>query len=302
LDIKPKVRGALLICFLREANLNRIIGALSAGQIEQVYVWIDGARNEVEAIQQENLKKTILAWHNNFSVFKINHQPRNLGLNKSIQSGIDWFFENVEHGIILEDDIVFEDDFLYFINTQKEFFDSKSDLLLISGHNPNPQAGTCGYVPSNYPLIWGWYTNIEKWKLIKDLISGSNIELSVQLPVHVSQFWKSGIRKVDSGKLNSWALPFAYRMRASGYYAISPHVNLISNLGLDKYATHTVNSSKILGSRIEEYKVCRNQVWVESDAKSQNRYLEKYVYQIRLRHSFLPVKDFTLKMIEKLKK
>ena len=294
-----RVSGALVVCFLRDDFLEDIFEKLRAAGITDVYVWMDGPRSEQEAQIQKKIETKISFWENKFDTFSFQRNSHNLGLSESMLQAIDWYFINNESGIILEDDILFGEQFVSFINLQMPLFDSKDDVLLISGHNPAPNPQSSGYVLSNYPLIWGWYTSRVKWAIIRNLIANPKHMNRSKLRPNINSFWESGLKKVKSGRLNSWALPFAYQMRNNNLLAINPHVNLIKNVGFDEFATHTRESSLLVDTPIQKYIHNLEQVWETESPDKLNRYLEKYVYGIGIKHYFLPIRDLIISIFSR---
>ncbi len=297
-----RVNGALVVCFLRGNFLEDIFQRLVAAGITDVCVWMDGPRSDEEAQIQKEIVDKISSWENKFDSFSFQRNSNNLGLSESMLQAIDWYFSSHELGIILEDDILFGEEFVSFINLQMQLFNSKDDVLLISGHNPNPDPLSSGYVLSNYPLIWGWCTSRTKWTIIRDLIVNPKNKNKLKLRPNVNSFWKSGLIKVKSGSLSSWALPFAYQMRCNDMLAINPHVNLIKNVGFDDFATHTDESSILTDTPIQQYFHNPEQIWETETPDKLNRYLEKYVYGIGFKHYFLPIRDLIISIITRQQK
>ena len=285
-----RVNGALVVCFLRSDSLDEIFKKLLAAGITDICVWIDGPRSTEESKIQTQILKKITAWGKEFKQFSIQQNTINFGLNISMVKAIDWYFSNHDDGLILEDDILISEQFVNFINMQIQIFNSREEVLLLGGHNPNPHPQRSGYILSNYPLIWGWYTNEKKWRIIRNLIVSPAEKPTAKLRANVNNFWESGIKNVESGKLRSWALPFAFRMRSQGFLAMNPHVNLIKNVGVDNFATHTKEPSNLMDTPIQEYVHNPEQRWENETPDELNNYLERYVYKIRFRHYFIPIR------------
>ncbi len=64
-----------------------------------------------------------------------NFKCENMGCDKAIPSGIDWFFEHVDTGIILEDDCMANVSFFYFCQDLLERYKDDARIMHISGNN-----------------------------------------------------------------------------------------------------------------------------------------------------------------------
>jgi hypothetical protein len=59
---------------------------------------------------------------------------RNMGCSPAMKSAIDWFFSNVEEGIILEEDCVVSDCFFDFCGELLDKYRNNQEVMLITGH------------------------------------------------------------------------------------------------------------------------------------------------------------------------
>ena len=163
----------------------------------------------------------------------------NLGCKISVKSAIDWFFENVEYGIILEDDCFPSFSFFPFCKDLLTKYYHDERISHISGSNF--QHGICrgltSFYFSKYTHIWGWATWRRAWKdydiSMKDfenspLFNGKNISLPIDL-----------MRDVYLGKINTWDIQWFYTNIMFSRLTIIPNVNLVRNLGFNNEATHT---------------------------------------------------------------
>ena len=62
-------------------------------------------------------------------------RKNNLGCKKAIVGAINWFFDNEEQGIILEDDIVPKNEFFEFCDIMLEKYKDESIIKAVSGFN-----------------------------------------------------------------------------------------------------------------------------------------------------------------------
>jgi hypothetical protein len=182
-------------------------------------------------------------------------REKNLGCKIAPSSAIDWFFQNVEYGIILEDDCVPSQSFFYFCQELLEKYKNDTRIMMVSGDNfqGNIKRGDSSYYFSKYSNTWGWATWKRAWsyydvkmesfpkfkseKKIKDIFDNYFIQ----------QYWLDKFEETYCGKAsNWWDYQWSYTIMSQNGLCIVPNVNLISNIGLGSEASHTKKSRKKL--------------------------------------------------------
>jgi hypothetical protein len=181
----------------------------------------------------------------------------NQGCRLGVSRAITWFFEQVEEGIILEDDCVPHPDFFPYCATLLERYRHDTRVWCISGNNfQNGQwRGDGSYYFSRYNHCWGWASwrrcwqhydaDLSQWPTLLD--SGL-LETIFEDPLERS-YW-SGIwqRLADEGEPDTWDYQWAFTLYARGGLSATPSVNLISNIGFGPDATHTFGTKSSLAN------------------------------------------------------
>ena len=105
----------LLIAFNRPAHTSRVLDSLRSIQPTQVFVAADGPRqgNENDVISCADVKRIIVEQIDWPCQVRTRFNSVNMGCRKGVEQAIDWFFDEVEEGIILEDDVVPTRDFFF---------------------------------------------------------------------------------------------------------------------------------------------------------------------------------------------
>lgn len=98
----------LLIAFRRPELTAQVVRAIGAQRPGRLYVAMDGARPQVEGEadlvrRTRQVVETGVDWP---CRLEWQLQPRNLGCRRGVVAALDWFFEQVSEGIVLEDDIL----------------------------------------------------------------------------------------------------------------------------------------------------------------------------------------------------
>ena len=195
---------------------------------------------------------------------KTQFRDTNLGCGLGPCTAINWFFEHVEEGVILEDDCVPDPSFFNYCELLLERYRNNETIMSISGDNfqNGIKRGDGSYYFSNIFHGWGWATWKRAWNL--------NDFYMKKWP----EFKKQGLLEVcnnDIQKFNYWSLildstytktinadPWDYQFLFSIWYnkgmSIHPNMNLVSNIGFGNGATHTTDTSNKLGDmKVERY-------------------------------------------------
>ena len=177
----------------------------------------------------------------------------NLGCGLAVSGAITWFFEHVEMGIIVEDDIVPNESFYHFHETLLNLYKDNEKIFHIGSVNWVPdtidQSYPYTYLFSVYPGIWGWSTWSNRWKAYKYQVSDYNkIRFNLGL-LGVSHSYKEyvshlrTIKRLKNKKVDTWDYQWRICISTNKGISINPTVCLITNIGFNERATHTVGKS-----------------------------------------------------------
>jgi hypothetical protein len=194
-------------------------------------------------------------------------------------------------GIVLEDDLRFGIDFCEFAKQALIQYENDPEVWMVSGtqHFPN-YFGREQVSWSNYPMIWGWASWSDKWKIMREgLVAQKKIGIKNLLDKKFL-FWSIGANRALSGKVDTWDTPLAFEFQKSKKLCVLPPINLITNIGNDNVATHTFGKDNLLNLKIE--KPPSHLKFTDEpnyrDLHQYNLLLEKNIFKIKFRHIFLP--------------
>ena len=178
-----------------------------------------------------------------------NYSSVNLGCKNRVASGIDWVFEKVSEAIILEDDCLPDPTFFRFCQEMLERYRHDQRIGMISGDNFqfDRRRNNDSYYFSKYVHVWGWASwrdrwagsydvTMARWPRIRDEgrladIVGNRSEAA---------YWHNIFESVHRGDIDTWDYQWLFANWLEGRMSILPAVNMISNVGFDKNATHTI--------------------------------------------------------------
>lgn len=242
----------LFLIFNRPDCTNLVFEQIRRVKPSQLYIAADGARSNIEG-EDDNCQKTReisnkVDWD---CELKLLFRTKNLGCKYAVSSAIDWFFENEEQGIILEDDCLPTQDFFIFCDQMLSYYKYDSRIYHIGGSNLQMGniRGNTSYYFSNLTHVWGWASWRRAWQ-------DYNVELSnykeldtekmfnsIFHDAYLSKNWNLIFLELLENKIDTWDFQWAITNMFNNGLSIIPNNNLISNIGFGQDATHTHNEN-----------------------------------------------------------
>jgi hypothetical protein len=238
----------LFIVFNRPDTTARVFSRIRDARPAKLFIAADGPRDtregEAQLCAEVRQIATAVDWP---CEVKTLFREKNLGCKYAVSSAITWFFEHVEEGIILEDDCEPAPDFFRFCDTLLAHYRHDTRIRHIGGSNlqHGRRRGDASYYFSRLSHVWGWATWRRAWKdydVELSAFSDEQIDAFVQNrfePV-TAHCWLEMIHGARKGTLNTWDVQWVFTNWIHDALNIIPNVNLISNIGFDARATHTI--------------------------------------------------------------
>ncbi|MEW5803375.1 MAG: glycosyltransferase family 2 protein [bacterium] len=242
----PLTTPVLFLTFNRPETTGKVFEAIRKARPLRLFVAADGPRphrpGEGERCQKTREIVTAVDW--NCEVRTL-FRKENLGCKASVSSAIDWFFEHVKEGIILEDDCWPCQEFFWFCQMLLERYRDDKRVMMISGTNYlfDQVSIDESYFFSKYYAIWGWATWKRSWELYDRKVSHwlthkRKKSLTWLYPSReIVKFYTGMFDAVYNDKINTWDIQWCYSCIFNNGLAIVPAANLISNIGIE--GTHT---------------------------------------------------------------
>jgi len=281
----------LLITFNRPNHTRQVFEAIKKQKPTKLFVFQDGARegNErdienckaVRAIFEEPLE-----WDCDLKTF---YSEFNLGCGRGPSTGITWFFENVEQGIIFEDDCLPHPDFFEYCEILLKKYRDNSDISFISG--TNFQDGIKRGIGSYYFSLghhgtWGWATWKRTWQLFDYYLSNmTSNEVDKILRKNFKNYKQfEYFREIYKGVLDNrynescWDYQFYMTCWKNNMISVIPNVNLITNIGFDNLGTHTTGDHLFANNHVYNILPIKFVDKIERD-ENADLYLHKHYVQ-----------------------
>ena len=240
-------RPVLFLIFNRPDVTNQVFETIRLYKPNKLYIAADGPRknnsSDIElCVETRNIVNNI-DWD---CEVKTLFRNENIGCKLNVSSGIDWFFENEEDGIILEDDVVPNIDFFTFCEYCLNKYAEDTRMMMITGTNflSDPDFDST-YFYSQHFSIWGWATWKRAWKYYDISMQKWNdpkVKLDIKYMFNGNYIWKHFKYTFDSLStyyIDTWDIQWVFSCIINNGYCITPKVNLISNIGVK--GTHSNN-------------------------------------------------------------
>jgi|GEM_PF-614944 len=240
----------LFLIFNRPEQTKKVFSRIREIAPAFLYVVADGPR-EGNSLDQYNCKlaREIITGGVDWPCeVKTIFRDKNLGCGLSPSDGITWFFQQVEEGIILEDDCLPSVSFFNYCKTLLNFYRDNHQVMHISGsnfQNGNPRTENSYYF-SVYTHSWGWATWQNRWAAFRFDMSDYTDQLiaSISKSYGFEQdeiiFWQNSFRElVENNRTDIWDFRWMYAVWKNKGVSVLPEINLVKNIGFDQQATHT---------------------------------------------------------------
>jgi len=189
-----------------------------------------------------------------------NYSDINLGCRSRVSTGINWVFEKEEEAIILEDDCVPHPAFFRFCEELLARYRHDDRIAHIGGTNYQfgRRRTPHSYYFSRYNHIWGWASWRRAWKdydvdmKIWPEVRDGNWLQDVLTEKRLVRYWQKNFDKVFAREIDTWDFQWTLACWVNSRLSILPAVNMISNIGCNADATHTLDSnSRVANMQVE---------------------------------------------------
>ena len=258
-----KVKSSILfLVFNRPEESLHVFNAIKKVQPARLYIAADGPRKDIKddfKLCKETLKfLQYIDWDCKVQTLI---REENLGCKLAVSTAITWFFKNEEEGIILEDDCLPSRDFFRFSDEMLNFYRDDEMIAHIGGGNfqQGVKRGDSSYYFSGFTYVWGWASWRRVWERYDVNLKNLDKAMSNNFLNFITKsfFYKYSLeytfKNVQSGGINTWDYQYLFLNIMNKQLSIVPNYNMISNIGFNKNATHTVSDSSFANLPYDEF-------------------------------------------------
>ncbi len=230
----------------RPAHANRALEALSKCHgIEacEFYFFSDGPRSDTVLQEVVETRSVLYDWAKIFAA-QVIEQPNNLGLAKSIFSGVSDLCARYGRVIVVEDDLIVRPDFLHYMLQSLEHYKDDAKVMQIGGFTISPPTELTTdtfFLPVT--TTWGWATWQRAWENFswepKDLAAARQDQEWCNLfDLHGAGSFTSMLEDRLAARNDSWGILWWYAVSRKNGLVLYPNQSLVWNGGFDGSGIH----------------------------------------------------------------
>ena len=280
----------LFLIFNRPDTTKKVFESIRLQKPSKLYIAADGPRegkdDEDNLCNQTRQIALNIDWP---CEVKTLFREKNLGCKIAVSSAIDWFFENEEQGIILEDDCLPNNSFFTFCEVLLNKYKNDLRVMHISGCVLNYNF-TKEYLFSYYftkiPSIWGWATWRRAWKLYDvnmqsyDNFRKQNLLDDTIGDKRVKNFHTKIFKHVFDENKDTWDYQWNYTILSNYGLSILPIKSMVTNIGFDVNALNSINTKSDLAQiKTFELKEIIHPDFVVHNSTMEYEYLRETTYK-----------------------
>ena len=249
----PLNTAVLFLVFNRIDTTKKVFEAIRQAKPPRLYIAADGARESKDEEEKVNAVRDYVSSNIDWDCeIKTLFNEKNLGCKMAVSGAIDWFFDNEEMGIILEDDCLPSQSFFWFCEEMLAKYKDDMRVWHVAGNNFHfgwkRDEDYSYYFGGIYGSIWGWaswrtrwnhydvemknYDEVKSKKYLENCYDGSKAVKS-----RISNF------ECIKNDFDTWDFQWVYTRWSNNGLTIVPIVNLVKNLGFGEDATHTTSQN-----------------------------------------------------------
>jgi hypothetical protein len=246
--IDPRDTPVLMIVFNRPDHTSKVFERIREAQPRRLFVAADGARkgnaSDAESTAETRRIATTVDWPCEVRTL---FRDENLGCKTAIKTCLDWYFEQVEEGIVLEDDCVPEPTFFRYAAELLDKYRHDDRIATIAGTNYllESQKFDSSYYFTKYLFVWGWASWRRVWRQYDFKMASwpkfrDEGRLHRVFPnVRSLRYWTWIFDRTHDETLNAYDYQFFYSQMVNNRMSIAPARNLVSNIGWGSGSTNT---------------------------------------------------------------
>lgn len=248
----------LIITFNRPDHVRSLMAEIRKQKPTELYISQDGPREGNDSDSEKILKvRSIISdmvdWPCNLHTL---YQDKNLGCGPGPTAAISWFFDNVDKGIIIEDDAIPHPDFFHYAEEMLNRYEDDPSVMAIGSMNVDRHKWGDGsyYFSRMNRNLCAWATWKRAWNLTDLKMNDVSLcQLNKALKYYgcgiiEREYWKDRLREIhkDGAGNASWDMQFFMSIWLRHGKGIIPNVNLSSNIGTVGEATHAMQKGNVI--------------------------------------------------------
>lgn len=210
-----------------------------------LFVFCDGARNADEADAVRESRRVVRDFpHPDKTVVEA---PQNMGLARSVVSGVSRLCHEFGRVIVMEDDLVVSPVFLDYMNTSLKKYANEEQVYQVTGHMwpiDVPCDQDAFFMPITNSLGWGtWQRAWQRFDNDATLWPAISANRAMRDRFNIGgRFpFSKMMEKQLQRQIDSWAIKWYLTVFAQDGIVLYPKKSLLVNIGFDAQGTHSLS-------------------------------------------------------------
>jgi hypothetical protein len=235
----------VLFAYSRPDHLRKILACLHENRIPILYAFADGPKMPDLVDRVDEVRNILRAI--DWCEVHLVERTENLGLGKSILTGVTEVLQKHEAIIVFEDDLVCVPGTYQYMCAALEYFKDTPNVMSVTGWThplvtPKDISDKPYFDGRTESLSWGTWARA--WKgMEQDAMSLVNSCIEKKIDVY-----RYGADLLETAKIekviNVWAVRFCYLHILHGGLCMRPPYSMVDHAGFDEYGTNATGSSK----------------------------------------------------------
>jgi len=223
-------------------TLNYLQKNTLAGE-SRLYIFSDAAKTDADKPKVDQVRQLVKAV-DGFKSVKVIERTENLGLSRSIISGVTQLVNEYGKVIVFEDDLLSSPYTLQYFDEALTRYENEEKVMHIGAYMYNLADNS---LPQTFffraATSWGWATWARAWKHFEPDVNQLTSQFDIQKINRFSiegtmNFWKQ-LQQFKAGKNDSWAIRWYASIFLKGGLTLNPSASLIHNIGNDGSGVHS---------------------------------------------------------------
>lgn len=237
----------VLFAYNRPEHTAAALGSLAANDLasrSEITIYCDGPRTPDDESNVRRVREVVRRARG-FAAVRVVERPENLGLARSVITGVSELLAVHDRVIVLEDDLVTSPFFLRFMNAALDRYASDDRVISVCGYRypvPGPLPETF-FLPGTF--CWGWGTWRRGWALFEADARRALEEIVRRNLIYEFDF-RGSYRMtrllqrtaIGDSRADSWATRWMAAAIIHGKLTLYPGESLVSNIGFDGTGRH----------------------------------------------------------------
>lgn len=253
-----------LFTYKRPEHTKATLDALARNDLADqtdLIIYSDAARTAADEAAVAAVR-ALIRQTTGFRSVRVVERSANLGLARSIITGVSEILQDHETVIVVEDDLLTARHFLAFMNEALRHYAADPRAFSVTGHTFPAKALRIprDYAYDTYAGVrcssWSWGTWRDRWARVDwDMTYYPEFCACEDLQ---ARFNRGGgdmtamLHMQHRGAIDSWAIRFCYAHTANDMHCIYPVRTLVKNIGLDNSGTHSTPEPKFIHPSLDD--------------------------------------------------